>query len=84
MMNLVPVGVDIAKLKFDVAVQLPNQKYKTKKFANTPAGCREFLNWLSLKKGEGVHRAFSGLPVPYPLANAEASATSASSGRTPV
>jgi transposase len=47
MMNLVPVGVDIAKLKFDVAVQLPNQKYKTKKFANTPAGCREFLNWLA-------------------------------------
>lgn len=46
-MNLVPVGVDIAKLKFDVAVQLPNQKYKTKKFANTPAGCREFLNWLA-------------------------------------
>ncbi len=29
-MNLVPVGVDIAKLKFDVAVLLPNQKYKTK------------------------------------------------------
>lgn len=46
-MSLVPVGVDIAKHKFDVAVLLPNQKYKTKKFSNTPAGCREFLNWLT-------------------------------------
>lgn len=46
-MNPVHVGVDIAKLKFDVAVLLPNQKYKTKKFANTPVGCREFLNWLA-------------------------------------
>ncbi|WP_457975847.1 IS110 family RNA-guided transposase [Enterobacter sp. SA197] len=45
-MNLVPVGVDIAKLKFDVAVLLPNQKYKTKKFANTSSGAREFLAWL--------------------------------------
>ncbi|SMG29446.1 IS110 family transposase [Cedecea sp. NFIX57] len=46
-MTLIPVGVDIAKLKFDVAVLLPNQKYKTKKFANTPAGCREFIHWLA-------------------------------------
>lgn len=46
-MTLIPVGVDIAKLKFDAAVLLPNQKYKTKKFANTPAGCREFIHWLS-------------------------------------
>lgn len=45
-MNLIPVGVDIAKAKFDVAVLLPSQKYKTKKFANTPAGCREFMAWL--------------------------------------
>ncbi|MDK9583300.1 IS110 family transposase, partial [Lelliottia wanjuensis] len=47
MMELIPVGVDIAKLKFDVAVLLPNQKYKTKKFPNTSAGCREFLSWLA-------------------------------------
>lgn len=46
-MQLIPVGVDIAKLKFDVAVLLPSHKYKTKKFANTPAGCREFLSWLA-------------------------------------
>ncbi|WP_409529738.1 transposase [Serratia sp. PL7] len=43
------VGVDIAKHKFDfdVAVPLDNQKYKTKKFANTPSGYREFAAWLS-------------------------------------
>ncbi|MEG1213203.1 MAG: transposase, partial [Leclercia sp.] len=46
-MELIPVGVDIAKLKFDVAVLLSNQKYKTKKFPNTPAGCREFMAWLA-------------------------------------
>jgi len=46
-MNTTPVGVDIAKNKFDVAVLLSNQKYKTKKFANTPSGCRDFVNWLS-------------------------------------
>ena len=46
-MRRTPVGVDIAKLKFDVAVLLDNQKYKTKKFANTPSGCREFAAWLS-------------------------------------
>lgn len=45
-MRRTPVGVDIAKLKFDVAVLLENQKYKTKKFANTPSGCREFAAWL--------------------------------------
>lgn len=46
-MNNVPVGVDIAKHKFDVAALLPNQKYKTKTFLNTPSGCQEFLNWLT-------------------------------------
>ncbi len=45
-MNLIPVGVDIAKAKFDVAVLLPTGKYKTKKFANTSAGHREFMSWL--------------------------------------
>lgn len=46
-MNRTPVGVDIAKNKFDVAVLLANQKYKTKIFTNTTAGCRDFVNWLS-------------------------------------
>lgn len=46
-MKLTPVGVDISKNKFDAAVLLPSQKYKTKTFPNTPAGCRSFMNWLT-------------------------------------
>lgn len=46
-MNRTPVGVDIAKLKFDAAVLLPNQKYKTKTFSNTHSGHREFMTWLN-------------------------------------
>ncbi|CAI0978825.1 hypothetical protein [Serratia fonticola] len=35
-MRRTSVGVDIAKLKFDVAVLLDNQKYKTKKYCQYP------------------------------------------------
>ena len=44
-MSRTPVGVDIAKAKFDVAVYLDG-KYKTKVFANTLAGIRAFQAWL--------------------------------------
>ncbi|MCL1027554.1 IS110 family transposase [Serratia silvae] len=37
----------MAKHKFDVAILLENQKDKTKKFSNTPSGCREFAALLS-------------------------------------
>ena len=40
-----PIGVDIAKAKFDAAA-LVNGKYKTKVFPNTPAGFEAFLTWL--------------------------------------
>lgn len=40
------VGVDIAKSKFDVAAYLDG-KYKTKAFANTPAGIQAFQAWLT-------------------------------------
>jgi len=42
---LTPIGVDIAKAKFDVAAWV-NGKYKTKVFPNTPAGFEAFLTWL--------------------------------------
>ena len=45
-MSRTPVGVDIAKAKFDVAAYLGG-KYKTKTFANTPAGIQAFQSWLS-------------------------------------
>jgi transposase len=44
-MSRTPVGVDIAKAKFDVAVYLEG-KYKTKVFANTPTGIQAFQAWL--------------------------------------
>ncbi|HYQ92882.1 MAG TPA: IS110 family transposase [Candidatus Competibacteraceae bacterium] len=44
--TVTPIGVDIAKAKFDAAV-LMDSKYKTKVFPNTPAGFETFLTWLS-------------------------------------
>ena len=41
----VTVGIDIAKLKFDVAV-LQNDKYKHKTFSNNPQGFQLFIDWL--------------------------------------
>lgn len=45
-MSRTPIGVDIAKAKFDAAAYL-NGKYKTKSFANTPAGITAFQAWLA-------------------------------------
>lgn len=44
--TVTPIGVDIAKAKFDAAAWL-HGKYKTKVFPNTPAGFEAFLPWLS-------------------------------------
>ena len=45
-MSRTPIGVDIAKAKFDVATFV-NGKYTTKSFANTPAGIQAFQTWLA-------------------------------------
>lgn len=45
-MSVIPVGVDIAKAKFDAAV-LIDGKYKTKVFPNTPEGFAQFRAWLA-------------------------------------
>lgn len=44
-MTFSPIGIDIAKAKFDAAA-LRNGKYKTKVFQNTPEGFKAFLAWL--------------------------------------
>lgn len=51
------VGIDIAKLKFDVAISLSDKKYKTKSFANNERGFESFITWLSTKslKIEQLH-----------------------------
>lgn len=44
-MYSIVVGVDIAKLKFDVA-SLHNGKYKHKVFNNNPQGFQQFMGWV--------------------------------------
>jgi transposase len=44
--TFIPVGVDIAKNKFDVA-RLEDGKYRHKVFENTPLGFAAFQTWLS-------------------------------------
>ena len=42
---MIHLGIDIAKLKFDVAL-LAQGKFKTKVFANDSAGISACLKWL--------------------------------------
>ena len=44
-MTFTPIGIDIAKAKFDAAA-LRHGKYQTKVFHNTPEGFTAFLAWL--------------------------------------
>ena len=44
-MTFTPIGIDIAKAKFDPAA-LRHGKYQTKVFHNTPEGFTAFLAWL--------------------------------------
>lgn len=49
------LGIDIAKRKFDVALLRPDQKYRTKAFANTPAGHTELVAWVRRHHEGPVH-----------------------------
>lgn len=51
---MIHLGIDIAKLKFDVAL-LTQGKFKTKVFANDPAGISACLKWLATHASEPVH-----------------------------
>ena len=51
---MIHLGIDIAKLKFDVAL-LNQGKFKTKVFANDPAGISACLNWLATYASDPVH-----------------------------
>lgn len=42
------LGVDVSKAKLDVALLLPNEKFKTKVFANNATGFKSLLQWLEL------------------------------------
>jgi transposase len=45
MMNLLALGIDISKKKFDIAIKI-NGKYKTKVFSNTREGFDKLEQWL--------------------------------------
>ncbi len=49
------LGIDVAKLKLDCALQLPNHKFKNKRFANTPQGFAELSAWLALHGVDALH-----------------------------
>ena len=49
------LGIDIAKAKFDVALQGPDGRVRRKSCANTPAGFRELEAWLRRHGVTHVH-----------------------------
>lgn len=46
-MDKTSIGIDVSKLKFDVAVWIDRKKYKTKAFSNDTTGFNQFITWLS-------------------------------------
>jgi transposase len=49
------LGIDIAKLKFNVCLIQTSGKLKHKVFANTASGCEQLRDWLSRQGVEHVH-----------------------------
>jgi transposase len=54
-MTLSILGIDISKLKFDVALLRAGGKFKHRVFPNTPAGFLQLSAWLMKQKVERVH-----------------------------
>ena len=53
--SIVVLGIDIAKLKFDVCLIKENGKVKHKVFANTKHGFEQLVAWLSSHQVGGLH-----------------------------
>src|SRR5687768_1844620 len=69
------LGIDIAKAKFDVALLRPDEKVRSKAFANTAAGHAELLTWLARYHPGPVHACLEatgtyGTPLAERLADA--------------
>lgn len=54
-MTLSVLGIEISKLKFDVALLRDNGKFKHRVFPNTASGFLQLSTWLSKQKVERVH-----------------------------
>jgi transposase len=49
------LGIDIAKAKFDVALQFPDGRVRRKSVPNTPAGFTTLAGWLAQQHVDRVH-----------------------------
>lgn len=54
-MTLLPLGIDISKSKFDVALLRDTGKLKHRVFPNTQAGFGQLSDWLAKQQVERVH-----------------------------
>jgi transposase len=54
-MNLLPLGLDIAKLKFNACLVRADGKLRHKVFANNPDGFSQLSGWLAQQGVERVH-----------------------------
>lgn len=52
---IVPLGIDISKASFDVAVLRDGTRVKRAKFDNTPDGFEQLIEWLNAQSVEQVH-----------------------------
>lgn len=59
------IGIDIAKLKFDVALLDEGNKYKHKKFKNTPAGFADFFAWCQSLNAQNAHFCMEATGIYY-------------------
>ena len=54
-MNLMPLGIDVAKQKFNVCLRFAHDKLKHKVFTNNQAGFTQLHRWLQQHAGDRVH-----------------------------
>ena len=54
-MDIFPLGIDVSKSKFDVALLLDGSKLHHRVFLNSPAGFQQLSTWLSKRKVNSVH-----------------------------
>jgi transposase len=59
------IGIDIAKLKFDVALLDTSNKYKHKNFKNTPAGFADFFAWCQSLGAKDAHFCMEATGIYY-------------------
>lgn len=80
-LNTYWLGIDVAKLKLDVALLNAKGKLKSKVFANDPAGLRSLAAWL-IERGAGPAECHVCMEATGPYS--EAPATALADGGWPV